>query len=60
MLAAVFLLLPFVAMRKTWTALPRKATSALYFAALGLGFMFFEITLIQRLIAVPRLSRPTR
>ncbi len=48
--AAVFLLLPFVAMRKKWKALPRKANSALYFSALGLGFMFFEITLIQRLI----------
>jgi hypothetical protein len=48
--AAVFLLLPFVAMRKTWAALPRKANSALFFTALGLGFMFFEITLIQRLI----------
>ena len=50
LMAAVFLLLPFVAMRQTWTTLPRKATSALYFAALGLGFMFFEITLIQRLM----------
>ncbi len=50
MLAAVFLLLPFVTMRKTWRRLPRKATSAVYFAALGFGFMFFEITLIQRLI----------
>ena len=49
LMAAVFLLLPFVAMRRTWTQLPRKGTSALYFAALGLGFMFFEITLIQRL-----------
>ena len=49
-LAAVFLLLPFVTMRKVWRALPRKGTSAVYFAALGLGFMFFEITLIQRLI----------
>jgi spermidine synthase len=49
-LAAVFLLLPFVTMRKVWRALPRKATSAVYFAALGFGFMFFEITLIQRLI----------
>lgn len=48
-MAAVFLLLPFVTMRKVWRALPRKSTSALYFAALGLGFMFFEITLIQRL-----------
>jgi hypothetical protein len=49
-LAAIFLLLPFVTMRKVWTALPRKTNSAIYFAALGFGFMFFEITLIQRLI----------
>ena len=49
-MAAVFLLLPFVTMRKVWRQLPRKGTSALYFAALGFGFMFFEITLIQRLI----------
>jgi len=47
--ASVFLLLPFVAIRSTWVALPRKARSALYFAALGLGFIFFEVTLIQRL-----------
>jgi hypothetical protein len=49
-LAALFLLLPFVTMRKVWRALPRKPTSAVYFTALGFGFMFFEITLIQRLI----------
>jgi spermidine synthase len=49
-LAAVFLLLPFVTMRKVWSSLPRKATSWLYFTALGLGFLFFEIALIQRLI----------
>ncbi|HET6952905.1 MAG TPA: hypothetical protein VFI47_21155 [Acidimicrobiales bacterium] len=49
-LAALFLLLPFVTLRREWKALPRKGTSALYFSALGLGFMFFEITLIQRLI----------
>jgi hypothetical protein len=49
-LAAVFLLLPFVTMRKTWRSFPRKPTSAAYFTALGFGFMFFEITLIQRLI----------
>jgi len=48
--AAVFLLLPFVAVRKTWTALPSKGLSGVYFAALGLGFMFFEITMIQRLV----------
>lgn len=49
-LAAVFLLLPFVTMRKVWRQLPRKGVSAVYFVALGLGFMFFEISLIQRLI----------
>jgi hypothetical protein len=48
--AAVFLLLPFVRIRSIWAALPRKRRSALYFTALGLGFMFFEITLIQRLV----------
>jgi hypothetical protein len=48
--AAVFLLLPFVAIRNTWVALPRKPTSALYFACLGFGFIFFEIVLIQRLV----------
>jgi MFS family permease len=48
--AAVFLLLPFVRIRSIWSALPRKRTSAVYFTALGLGFMFFEITLIQRLV----------
>jgi spermidine synthase/MFS family permease len=47
--AAVFLLLPFVAIRTTWLALPCKRRSALYFAALGLGFIFFEVTLIQHL-----------
>ncbi len=48
--AAIFLLLPFFAVRRTWRALPAKGTSAVYFAALGLGFMFFEITMIQRLV----------
>jgi hypothetical protein len=47
--AAVFLLLPFLAIRSTWSALPRKKGSALYFASLGFGFIFFEIVLIQRL-----------
>jgi hypothetical protein len=48
--AAVFLLLPFVAVRRTWRALPAKGASGVYFAALGLGFMFFEITMIQQLV----------
>ena len=47
--AAVFLLLPFVVVRRQWRALPAKGISAVYFAALGLGFMLFEITMIQRL-----------
>ena len=48
--AAVFLLLPFVLVRDVWSALPRKGTSGAYFSALGLGFMFFEITMIQKLV----------
>jgi len=48
-MAAVFLLLPFMVIRETFRALPRKKLSFVYFAALGLGFLFFEITLIQRL-----------
>jgi spermidine synthase len=47
--AAVFLLLPFLAIRATWAALPRKAPSFGLFAAVGLGFMLYEITLIQKL-----------
>lgn len=47
--AGVFLLLPFVLVRQTWQALPHKLTSGVYFGSLGLGFMLFEIALIQRL-----------
>ena len=50
LLAAVSLLMPFVAIRQTWVKLPKKRRSAVYFAALGLGFIFFEITLIQLLV----------
>src|SRR4029079_11494361 len=32
-----------------WRALPHKGWAALYFAALGVGFMFFEVPLIQML-----------
>ncbi|HTL87717.1 MAG TPA: hypothetical protein VL856_21230 [Acidimicrobiia bacterium] len=48
--AGLFLIAPFLFVRKKWAALPAKGTSAVYFAALGLGFMFFEITMIQRLV----------
>lgn len=47
--ALVFLILPFLAIRGDWKQLPRKPVSALYFSCLGMGFLFFEITLIQRL-----------
>ncbi|MEX0663256.1 MAG: hypothetical protein WD598_00640 [Acidimicrobiia bacterium] len=50
LMAAVFLLLPFARIRNVWVALPKKGRSALYFTMLGLGFIFFEIALIQRLI----------
>ncbi len=48
--AAVFLFLPFFLVRQEWRALPGKGISALYFAALGLGFILFEISMIQRLV----------
>jgi hypothetical protein len=47
--AATFLLLPFLAIRETWRALPYKGVSGVYFACLGIGFMLFEIALIQKL-----------
>jgi hypothetical protein len=47
--AVVFLLLPFLVIRREWKALPAKGISAVYFALLGLGFMLFEITMIQKL-----------
>jgi hypothetical protein len=57
--AAFFLLLPFVAIRATWRVLPGKMRSFGVFAAIGLGFMFFEISLIQKLtllLGVPTYS----
>ena len=48
--AAIFMLAPFFFVRREWRRLPSKGISAVYFAALGLGFMFFEITMIQRLV----------
>jgi hypothetical protein len=49
LIATIFLLLPFLAVRKTWLQLPRKSVSGLFFAGLGFGFIFFEITLMQML-----------
>jgi len=47
--AVVFLVLPFVMVRQRWAQMEYKRASVVYFACLGLGFMFFEICLIQKL-----------
>jgi hypothetical protein len=47
--AVIFLLLPFFAIRRIWVQMPHKALSAVFFAAVGLGFIFFEVTLLQQL-----------
>jgi hypothetical protein len=47
--AGVFLLLPLALVRETWSRVPHKINAFCYFAALGLGFMFFEVCLIQKL-----------
>jgi len=56
-LAAIFLLLPFCLVRKNWSELPNKKASFSYFAALGIGFMLLEITMIQKLVLL--LGYPT-
>jgi predicted membrane-bound spermidine synthase len=48
-LAALLLLLPFVTIRDAFREMPLKGTSSVYFAALGLGFMFIEVAVIQKL-----------
>ena len=55
--AALCLLLPFACVRERWSLLPRKGRAALYFGALGFGFMFFEIAAIQKLVLL--LGHPT-
>ncbi len=55
--AGVFLLLPLAITRGAWQAVPHKTSAAVYFAAIGLGFMFFEIALIQKLVLL--LGYPT-
>jgi hypothetical protein len=47
--ALVFLLVPFVVVRSTWSRMPAKRWSCVFFGGVGLGFIFFEITLMQRL-----------
>jgi spermidine synthase/preprotein translocase subunit SecG len=47
--AAMALVLPVLARRALWASLPQKGVAMTYFAGLGLGFMLFELTLIQHL-----------
>jgi hypothetical protein len=49
LLSALFLLLPFARAPSAWREIPHKGRAALYFGALGLGFLCYEIPLIQRL-----------
>jgi spermidine synthase len=49
LLAALFLLAPLLAQRALWRTIPYKTEAVLYFSALGLGFMFLEVPLIQHL-----------
>jgi hypothetical protein len=48
-LAALFLIVPVLIVRRTWWSIPYKWHAAIYFGALGVGFMLLEISLIQRL-----------
>jgi spermidine synthase len=47
--SVVTLLLPFAVVRDRWSQLPDKGRTVVFFASLGLGFMLFEVALIQKL-----------
>ncbi len=47
--AALLLLLPLVLLRSVWREIPWKGSAGVYFAALGMGFMLLEVSLIQML-----------
>lgn len=47
--AAMVLAAPVLLLRATWSEIPGKARAALYFGALGIGFMLIELSLIQKL-----------
>jgi Spermine/spermidine synthase domain len=58
-IAAVLLWLPFAVRRSGRASFPGRLRLFVYFAALGLGFMFIEISMIQRfalLLGYPTLS----
>lgn len=47
--AALLLLLPVATFWSVWREIPYKGNAGVYFACLGLGFMFIEVALIQKL-----------
>jgi len=47
--AALFLSLPLLRIRHEFREIPHKGAAAVYFAALGLGFMYLEVAWMQRL-----------
>lgn len=49
LLAALCLFVPLLARRRLWREVPGKTLAAVYFGALGLGFMYLEVSLMQRL-----------
>ena len=49
LLAAVLMFSPFLLRREIWSELPSKGSVAVYFAGLGAGFMYLEVSLMQRL-----------
>ena len=46
--ATLVLLAPLVALRGAWRAMPHKLPAGVFFGAIGTGFMFLEVSLIQR------------
>jgi hypothetical protein len=55
---ATWLGLPLLLARDAFRRIPHKRWALLYFASLGLGFMFYEVVLIQKLVLF--LGYPTR
>jgi hypothetical protein len=55
---AAWLALPLVLARDAFAGMPHKRHALVYFASLGLGYMFYEVVLIQKLTLF--LGYPTR
>jgi hypothetical protein len=57
-LGVAFLVLPLFVIRRDLAKVDKLGTAAIYFTCLGIGFMFVEVTLIQKLTLL--LGYPTR